>query len=123
MLSARRGKTRPEKGTCMPVRETSRAAFHEFPRVKRLTQESRVLEIIRQHPGGICDDAIRLEYQTRWGERITNALVSARRNTLLEDKKVYDGGKRMYEPTGKTVIHWRPVIGSIQRALFHEEEI
>jgi len=82
------------------VRDTSKKAYQEEkPKLGKKQQELYITLFMAKRP--LCDAEI-AKY-LGW----TSALVSARRNELMEMGKVVEAGKGVYPPTGKTVICWK----------------
>jgi hypothetical protein len=64
------------------------------------TKQARVLELIRQHPGGLTDD--QLETLTGWRHQT----VSARRRELVLAERVADSGERRRTSSGRMATVW-----------------
>lgn len=72
----------------------------ESVRLSSLTDEAKVLTLIREHPMGLTDDAIELHL----GLRHQNA--SARRKGLVDKGKVKDSGHRRRTRSGRFAVVW-----------------
>ena len=82
------------------VRETSKESYREEqPKLGKKQNELYIMIKMAKRPP--CD--AELAKYLGW----TNAIVSARRNELMDMKLVEEAGTGFYEPTGKTVTCWR----------------
>lgn len=91
-------KSRKKKKT--NVRDTSKESYRE-EQPKLGTKQNELLVMIKLAKRPPCD--AELAKQLGW----TNAIVSARRNELMDMGLVEEAGTGFYEPTGKTVTCWR----------------
>ena len=81
------------------VQETSKQSYRE-EKTKLGPRQRELYAMLSMAKRPMCD--AELGKHLGW----TNAIVSARRNELMDMGLVKEAGKGVYPPTGKTVICW-----------------